>query len=131
MGIWRIWAVDTSSPVRLTAAARADTLDFIARGVMRRPLTIDLDREELRPYFLWDEDLSIAELRTRLAEGSESERLRLMAKILREARDDEVWRFVTLRQVMDRWEVLAPHLGRRRAFWEFLLDAWKRLDLVA
>jgi hypothetical protein len=98
---------------------------------MRRALTIDLDREDLRPYFLWDEDLSIAELRVRLGAGPESERLRLMAKILREARDDEVWKFVTPRQVTERWELLAPHLGRRRAFWEFLLDAWKQLDLVA
>lgn len=98
---------------------------------MRRPLTTDLDREDLRPYFLWDEDLSIAELRARLADGPEPERVRLMAKLLREARDDEVWRFVTLSQVNERWTVLAPHLGRRRAFWEFLLDAWKRLDLVA
>ncbi len=54
-----------------------------------------------------------------------------MAKVLREARDDEVWHFLSLRDVLDHWDRLAPRLGRRRAFWEFLLDAWKRYRLVA
>jgi hypothetical protein len=98
---------------------------------MRRPLTTDLGREDARPYFLWDEDLSVTEVRDRLANGPEPERVRLMAKILREARDDEVWLFVTARDVLDHWEAIAPHLGRRRGFWEFLFDAWKRQKLVA
>jgi len=56
---------------------------------MRRPLTADMSREDCRPYFLWDEDLSIAELRQRLASAAEPERQRLIAKLLREARDDD------------------------------------------
>ncbi len=32
-----------------------------------RPMTIDLERGDARPYFFWDEDLSIAELHQRLA----------------------------------------------------------------
>jgi hypothetical protein len=80
---------------------------------------------------MWDEDMSVGELRQRLASTSGGERLRLMAKLLREARDDEVWQFVSLREVLDRWGALAPHLGRRRAFWEFLIDAWQRQGLVS
>jgi hypothetical protein len=85
-----------------------------------------MTQEDLRPYFLWDEDLSVAEVRIRLAEGTEPERLRLMAKILREARDDEVWHFMTLHDVRSFWDKLAPGLGRRRPFWEFLLHEWDR-----
>ena len=57
--------------------------------------------------------------------------MRLITKLLREARDDEVWIFVTAHDVLVRWDAIAPHLGRRRAFWEFMFHAWKRQKLVA
>jgi hypothetical protein len=47
-----------------------------------RALTTDLERADLRPYFLWDEDVSIAELREALAHGD--------PWMLREARDIDV-----------------------------------------
>ena len=31
-----------------------------------RPMTLDLGQGHLRPYFLWDEDVSVEELRQRL-----------------------------------------------------------------
>jgi len=65
-----------------------------------------LDR---RPYFLWDEDVSVAELRAILERGSQHERLRLAGKMLREARDTDVWQFLTPRAVAQ----LLPQLGRR------------------
>ena len=98
---------------------------------MGERLTTDMSEEGLRPYFLWDEDLTIREVRQHLAGDDDAERVRLLAKILREARDDEVWQFSTVRQILDLWPRLAPRLGRRRAFWEFLFDAWKRQGLAA
>ena len=95
-----------------------------------RPLTTDLDDEDARPCFLWDEDLSIRQIREVLAGGEPERRLRLLAKILREGRDDEVWRFTTPREVARLWPELAPLVGRRRPFWEFLIDAWRRLNLL-
>lgn len=85
-------------------------------------MTVDLDRSEARPYFLWDEDLSIAELK---------ERLRLLAKLLREARDIDVWHFVTPQDVAEVLPELAPRLGRRRRFWEFLIHGWQQDGLLA
>jgi hypothetical protein len=90
-----------------------------------RPMTVDLERGEARPYFLWDEDLSIAELRQRLAGPDQRERLRLLAKLLREARDLDVWRFVTPQEVAAALPLIAPRLGRRRRFWEFLIQGWR------
>jgi hypothetical protein len=52
-----------------------------------RPLTLDLSQGALRPYFLWDEDISTDEVRARLHGPDESDRLRLMGKMRREARD--------------------------------------------
>jgi hypothetical protein len=64
-----------------------------------RPLTIDLAREDERPYFLWDEDCSVAEFRRALASAAPRDRRRLIGKLMREARDPDVWAFVTPREV--------------------------------
>jgi hypothetical protein len=92
---------------------------------MSRRLTTDLGDEDARPCFLWDEDLTVREVRAVLRDGPPDERLRLLAKILREARDDQVWLFTTPSEVTRLWPELAPRLGSRRPFWEFLFDAWK------
>lgn len=101
------------------------------QSLEERSLSVDLDHPEHVPYFLWDEPMTVAELRRRLETSSEPERTRLLAKILREARDTEVWRFTTPAEVLRRWDRLAPRLGRRRKFWEFLLGEWKRRGLVS
>lgn len=93
-------------------------------------LSSDLDDEEAIPYFLWDEPMSVRALRERLATASLPERRRLLGKILREARDTEVWRFTTPAQVLADWAGLLPHLGRRRAFWQYLFDRWRARGLV-
>jgi len=91
-----------------------------------RPLTDDWSREDLRPYFLWDEDLSVGELRSRLSGPDKGERLRLLTKLLREARDVDVWHFVTPSEVASALPRVARWLGRRRGFWEFLIEGWRQ-----
>jgi len=93
-------------------------------------LSTRLDDPGAIPYFLWDDPMTVSELEERLRTASEPERLRLVALILREARDADVWRFVTPEEVIRLWPRLAGRLGLRFAFWEFLLDRWKRLGLV-
>jgi len=93
-------------------------------------LTADMKEEHCRPYFLWDEPLTIAQLREILRTGDERERLTYMAKILREARYEDVWEFLTVDDIVRNWEHLAPRLGKRRPFWEFLLRKWRELGLV-
>ncbi len=94
-------------------------------------MTIDLDRGDARPYFLWDEDVSIAELRERLAGSDKKERMRLLAKMLREARDLDVWKFVTPREVAEALPAIVGRLGRRRRFWEFLIQGWREDGILA
>ncbi len=95
-----------------------------------RPLTTDMRRGDQRPYFLWDEDLSIDELRARLHGHDEHERLRLLGKLLREARDVDVWDFVTPRDVAEALPLVRPRLGRRRGFWDFLIEGWRADGLL-
>lgn len=96
----------------------------------RGALSTDLSDPEAVPYFLWDEPMTVRELWQRLATASPPERLRLLGKILREARDTEVWTFTTPQEVARLWPQLSRHLGRRRAFWQYLLAKWRRLGFL-
>ena len=95
-----------------------------------RPLGTDLDDPETRPWFLWDEDMSVRELRQVLADEGHPRWVELTAKLMREARDDQVWLFVPVGRVAARYADLAPRLGRRRPFWDYLLAAWRRHGLL-
>ena len=95
-----------------------------------RPLTTDLTQSDRRPYFLWDEDTSVAELRAALSGPDEADRLRLLGKMLREARDTDVWQFVTPADVSQALPALGRHLGRRRPFWEYIIGRWRALGWV-
>ncbi len=94
-------------------------------------LSTDLDRPDVVPYFVWDEPMTVQEINRRLQTASQPERYRLLGKILREAKDTDVWRFTTPEEVAAQWPDLAPHLGRRRPFWEFLLGQWRSQGLLA
>jgi hypothetical protein len=55
----------------------------------------------------------------------EQERDRLMAKMLREAKDSEVWQFVEPQDVDEALPRIGRRLGRRLKFWTFLIGGWK------
>lgn len=90
-----------------------------------------MTRGELRPYFLWDEDISIAELRAVLDGPQSARRDQLLGKMLREARDTDVWHFVTPQEVARALPQLGRRLGRRQRFWEFLINGWRDDGLLA
>jgi hypothetical protein len=90
-----------------------------------------MTRGDLRPYFLWDEDTSIDELRGILAGPDSARRDQLLGKMLREARDIDVWSFVTPQDVARALPRLGRRLGRRRRFWEFLIEGWRSDGLLA
>ena len=95
-----------------------------------RGLTTDMAAGELRPYFLWDEDVSIEELRQVLSGPETPRRDQLLAKMLREARDLDVWEFVRPADVARVLDRLQRRLGRRYAFWTFLIEGWRARGLL-
>lgn len=95
-----------------------------------RALTTDMTRRDLRPYFLWDEDVSIGELQEVLAGPDSPRRDQLLGKMLREARDIDVWHFVRPVEVAGALERLRRRLGRRYAFWSFLIKGWRQHGLL-
>lgn len=96
-----------------------------------RGLTTDLKRGDLRPYFLWDEDISITELHAVFAGPDTFVRDRLLGKMLREARDIDVWEFVTPTEVARVLGRLERRIGRRFKFWSFLIEGWRADGLLA
>jgi hypothetical protein len=83
-----------------------------------------------RPYFLWDVDVSEAQLRQRLADPEPGIRAQWQGCVMREARFDDVWKYLSLKEILRDWEQIRRHLGRRREYWEFLLRGWASLGLV-
>lgn len=92
--------------------------------------SLDLDDPEAVPYFLWNEETTVAELHAILRDRGDPTRPIYLARLMREASVPEVWKFVTPRAIMETWEEVRPHLGRRRRFWEYLLDVWERRGAV-
>lgn len=93
-------------------------------------LSADLTRDEAQPYFIWDISVSVAELRDQLQHPDRRVRALWTARVMREARYPDVWRFVTLDEVMDLLPLIRRHLGRSRPFWDFLIEGWKRDGLL-
>ena len=77
-----------------------------------------------RPYFLWDVDMTLARFQDQLRSGDRATRVYAIAKLMRQARPDDVFTFVTLDQIRDAWGDVQKDLGKTRLFWEWILRAW-------
>lgn len=73
--------------------------------------------------FAWDRPESAESLRAKLAAPPSPEWLRTAAWVMREARIDQVWQFLSLSQIADLFPQLRPLLGRRQSLWDYLLRA--------
>ena len=61
---------------------------------------LDLSNDENIPYFMWDYKYTIGQIKAKLREGQEAERIWLMAKIMRDARYCDVWKFISLQDFL-------------------------------
>ena len=77
-----------------------------------------------RPYFLWDCDLTLEEFQRRLEDPDPEVRAYLVGKLMRQAKPDDVFTFVSLQDIRQLFPLSRRHLGQSREFWEWLLDAW-------
>jgi len=92
---------------------------------------MDLESPDAVPYFNWDAPVTNAEVRRALATGSEDDKIYWIARIMREARYDDVWKYVSLRDdVLPRWQDIEPHLGRWQDKWRFLIEGFVERGLV-
>jgi hypothetical protein len=83
-----------------------------------------------RPYFLWDMDLTLDAFRARLTDTDPDVRAYFIGKLMRQAKPDDVFTFVTPRTIRDQWTLIERHLGQTREFWVWLFASWERLGHV-
>jgi hypothetical protein len=83
-----------------------------------------------RPYFLWDEDLTIDTFRARLMDPDLEVRAYYVGKLMRQAKPDDVFTFVTLGEIKTLFPLVVRYLGRSREFWTWLLGRWNALPDV-
>ena len=91
---------------------------------------MDLEDPNAQPYFIWDQAITYLELRKRLQSSDPAERALWMARVLREARYQDVWRLLRLRDVLAMWPLVERHLGRSRPFWQWLIEGWRSDGLL-
>jgi len=75
------------------------------------------------PYFLWDYDLTEEEVRKILKEGDEFSRLWLMGRILSHARFEDVFKYLTLKDILTVFPKLKMRKEIKKA-WERAFSAW-------
>lgn len=93
-------------------------------------LSVDLDHDDARPYFLWNESTTVGELRRLLGDTQDRLWPQYAGTLLREARVHEVWRFLSPATVAREFPRFEKHLGRRRKLWKYLLEVWTRHGAV-
>jgi len=75
------------------------------------------------PYFIWDYDLTEADVRAILRGEDEEQKAWLVARLLESARYEDIWQYISLPQLC----VIFPKLQLKpqvRAAWEFALHVW-------
>lgn len=84
-----------------------------------------LTDEQGRPYFLWDCDLTLDDLRQRLQDPDPYVRAYFTGKLMRQAKPDDVFQFVSAHTIRELWPQLEPYLGNTREFWAWLFATWE------
>lgn len=79
-----------------------------------------------RPYLLWDVDMTLERFEELLRTGDRETRAYLVGKLMRQAKPDDVFSFVTVGEIRDLWDDLVRYLGRSRPMWQWLLDVWAK-----
>src|ERR1017187_7525334 len=68
-----------------------------------------------RPYFAWDVNVTEGELCDKLRGADADARAQWQGWIMAEARYPDVWRFLSLDEILRDWSHIRLHLGRKRA----------------
>jgi hypothetical protein len=81
-----------------------------------------------RPYFLWDLEMTLEAFEQALADENPRTRAYFVAKLMRQAKPDDVFRFLRLEQIKALWPLVAPQLGKTHEMWTWLLRSWKVIE---
>jgi len=79
-----------------------------------------------RPYFLWDVDMTLVQFEALLRTRDRLTKAYLVGKLMRQAKADDVFTFVSEAEIRELWDDVVPYLGRSRSLWEWLFTAWEK-----
>ena len=77
--------------------------------------------------FAWDRIETAESLKEKLADETGSQWIPAAAWLMREARIQQVWPFLTLQQIDQHFLKLRPLLGRQTELWEYILRVAREL----
>jgi Uma2 family endonuclease len=77
-----------------------------------------------RPYFLWDSDMTVDEFRARLRDPDPEVRAYFAGKLMRQAKPNDAFAFMTLDEIVRQLPAIARYLGSTYDFWIWLLSKW-------
>jgi hypothetical protein len=80
-----------------------------------------------RPYFIWNADLSDADVRAILVGArGELEQAQMIAHIMQHARFEDVWKYVAVVDIVQHWPLIQRMLWPResRELWQWALRVW-------
>jgi hypothetical protein len=80
-----------------------------------------------RPYFLWDEELTIDQFRALLRHEDVQVRACYLGKMMRQAKTDDVFTFMTRAEVEELLPAVERYLGKTKDFWLWLFAQWRSL----
>lgn len=76
-----------------------------------------------RPYFLWDYDLTEADVRKKLKEDDEYTRRWLIGRIVSHAHFRDVFNYLTIKEILEIWPRLRIRPQIKQA-WENAFKVW-------
>ncbi len=109
-----------------SALARIATLTFIGEERRFHLLPVESGSKKKGPYFLWDYDLSEAQIREILGQrGLSNEKRWLIGRILAEARFEDVMKYLTVKEIRKALPKvrLLPKVKER---WEYAIQLWTK-----
>lgn len=74
-----------------------------------------------RPYFLWDNELTLEQFRALLLDPDEEVRAYWLGTLLRQARPDDALSIASLAAIRRDWARAEKYVGRERPFWNWYL----------
>jgi len=77
----------------------------------------------MRPYFLWDYDLTDKDVRRILRGSNETEKQWMMGRILASANYKDVWKYLSLKDIVSELPKLRMRPEIKRA-WERAIYVW-------
>lgn len=75
-------------------------------------------------YFFWDYDLTEEDVREILRGEDKTEKIWVISRILQSAQWDDIWKFLTLKDVRENFEQIQWRTPYLRDLWSHALEVW-------